>query len=48
LELKKQDLGLSGIDRIKAVAVGLLAKLKAEKLRVDQWRDKKATRDAIG
>ena len=45
--MKKQDLGLSGIDRIKAVAVGLLAKLKAEKLRVDQWRDKKATRDAV-
>jgi len=25
----------------------LLEKLKAEKLRVDQWRDKEATRDAV-
>ena len=33
--------------RIKAVAVGLLEKLKAEKLRVDQWREKEATRDAV-
>ncbi|MEA2003424.1 MAG: type I restriction endonuclease subunit R, partial [archaeon] len=33
--LKKQNLGASEIKRIKAVAVGLLKKLKAKKLRVD-------------
>ena len=45
--LKKQDLSLSDIKRIKAVAVGLLERLKAEKLRVDHWRDKESTRDAV-
>ena len=45
--LKKQDLSASDIKRIKAVAVSLLEKLKAEKLRVDQWREKEATRDAV-
>ena len=45
--LKKQDLSTPDIKRIKAVAVGLLEELKAEKLRVDQWRDKEATRDAV-
>lgn len=29
------------------MAVELLAMLKAEKLRVDQWREKEATRDAV-
>ncbi len=45
--LKKQNLSASDIKRIKAVAVGLLKKLKAKKLRVDHWRDKEATRDAV-
>jgi type I restriction enzyme R subunit len=45
--LKKQDLSASDIKRIKAVAIGLLKELKAEKLRIDQWRDKEATRDAV-
>ncbi|MCH8876198.1 MAG: type I restriction endonuclease subunit R [Chloroflexi bacterium] len=45
--LKKQNLSASEIKRIKAVAIGLLEKLKAERLRVDQWRDKEATRDAV-
>jgi type I restriction enzyme R subunit len=45
--LKMQNLSASDIKRIKAVAVGLLEELKAEKLRVDQWRDKEATRDAV-
>ncbi len=45
--LKKPDLNASEIRRIKEVAVGLLKTLKAEKLRVDQWRDKEATRDAV-
>ena len=35
------------IRRIKRVAVELLRTLKAEKLRVDQWRDKESTRDAV-
>ncbi len=45
--LKKQELSQPEIKRIKAVAVELLGRLKAEKLRVDHWRDKEATRDAV-
>ncbi|MCX5880448.1 MAG: DUF3387 domain-containing protein, partial [Deltaproteobacteria bacterium] len=45
--LKKQDLSPSEIKRIKDVAIGLLGRLKAEKLRVDHWRDKESTRDAV-
>lgn len=45
--LKKPDLKPSEILRIKAVATQLLARLKEEKLRVDQWREKEATRDAV-
>ena len=45
--LKKPDLSGAEIKRIKKVAVGLLQTLKAEKLRVDQWREKEATRDAV-
>jgi len=37
----------SDIKRIKAVSVELLDELKAEKLRIDHWRDKEATRDAV-
>ena len=42
--LKKPDLKPPEIKRIKAVAVQLLERLKEEKLRVDHWRDKEATR----
>jgi len=45
--LKKPDLTAADIKRIKAVAVELLERLKAEKLRVDHWRDKESTRDAV-
>jgi type I restriction enzyme R subunit len=45
--LKKPDLSPGEIKKIKAVAVELLEKLKAEKLKVDHWRDKEATRDAV-
>ena len=45
--LKKPDLGGTEIRRIKRVAVELLRTLKAEKLRVDQWREKESTRDAV-
>ncbi|MEL6049142.1 type I restriction endonuclease subunit R [Methanothrix soehngenii] len=45
--LKKPDLKGVDIKRIKKVAAELLKTLKEEKLRVDQWRDKEATRDAV-
>ncbi len=45
--LKKPDLTPGEIKRIKSVAVELLGTLKAEKLRVDRWREKEATRDAV-
>ncbi|GMQ83567.1 MAG: type I restriction endonuclease subunit R [Gammaproteobacteria bacterium] len=45
--LRKPDLDTSKIKRIKSVAVELLERLKAEKLRIDQWRDKESTRDAV-
>ena len=45
--LKKPALGPAEIKQIKAVAYNLLEKLKAEKLRIDQWRDKETTRDAV-
>ena len=45
--LRKPALSTSDIRHIKAVAVELLKTLKAEKLRVDQWRDKEASRDAV-
>ncbi|MEX2500688.1 MAG: HsdR family type I site-specific deoxyribonuclease [Wenzhouxiangellaceae bacterium] len=45
--LKKPDLSAAEIERIKKVAMSLLERLKAEKLRIDQWRDKEATRDAV-
>ncbi len=45
--LRKPDLSASEIKRIKEVAVELIGRLKAEKLKVDHWRDKEATRDAV-
>jgi len=45
--LKKPDLEVIDVGRIKAVSVNLLETLKAEKLRIDHWRDKEATRDAV-
>lgn len=45
--LKKEDLNKKDIKRIKAVAIELLDKLKSEKLRIDNWRAKEATRDAV-
>jgi type I restriction enzyme R subunit len=45
--LKKPDLSSKEIKYIKDMAVELLEKLKAEKLRVDHWSDKEATRDAV-
>ena len=45
--LKKPDLSAAEIKQIKEVSVSLLEKLKAKKLRIDQWRDKEATRNAV-
>jgi type I restriction enzyme R subunit len=45
--LRKPGLEAGDIRKIKAVAVEFLARLKAEKLRIDHWRDKETTRDAV-
>jgi len=45
--LKKPDLSTADIKRVKEVAVELLETLKAEKLKIDHWRDKETTRDTI-
>ena len=45
--LKKPDLSTADIKRVKKVAVELLDTLKAEKLKIDHWRDKETTRDAV-
>ncbi len=45
--LKKPDLTPNEVKRIKVVAVELLDKLKAEKVRINHWRDKESTRDAV-
>jgi type I restriction enzyme R subunit len=45
--LVKPSLEAAEIKRIKIVAVELLETLKAEKLRIDHWRDKESTRDAV-
>ena len=45
--LKKGDSNAADVKWIKTVAVKLLETLKVEKLRVDQWREKEATRDAV-
>lgn len=45
--LKKPELTPAEIKKIKDVAVNLLKILKTEKLPVDHWQDKEATRDAV-
>ena len=45
--LKKPKLAARDIKRIKKVAGGLLDKLKADKLRIEQWREREATRAAV-
>jgi len=45
--LKKPGLKPDEIKKIKQVAVELLRTLKTEKLKIDHWRDKEATRDAV-
>jgi len=45
--IKKPDLSAVDIKRIKQVAVELIEVLKTEKLKIDHWRDKESTRDAV-
>jgi type I restriction enzyme R subunit len=45
--LHKPELSKADIKRVKEVAMELLATLRAEKLKVDNWRGKEATRDAV-
>ena len=45
--LVKPDLSSRDIKQIKEVAQKLLLKLKSEKLRIDNWREKQATRDDV-
>jgi type I restriction enzyme R subunit len=45
--LKKKDLTKKEIEKIKEVSVSLLETLKEERLKVDHWRDKEPTRDAV-
>ena len=45
--LKKPELTPGDTKRIKQVAVELLQNLKAEKLKIDHWRDKEGGRDAV-
>ncbi|ESA35113.1 dead deah box helicase [Leptolyngbya sp. Heron Island J] len=45
--LKKSDLSSADIKLIKAIAGQLLETLKAEKLRIENWKKKESTRDAV-
>ncbi|HFE36983.1 MAG TPA: DUF3387 domain-containing protein, partial [Gammaproteobacteria bacterium] len=45
--LKKPDLSKKDINKIKKVSCKLLETLKAEKLNIDNWREKESTRDAV-
>jgi type I restriction enzyme, R subunit len=45
--LKKPELAQGEIKKIKKVSSELLQNLKTEKLKIDHWREKEATRDAI-
>lgn len=45
--LKKPDLDKDAIKQIKKVSSDLLTTLKQEKLRIENWREKESTRDAV-
>ncbi|MCG8337173.1 MAG: type I restriction endonuclease subunit R [Proteobacteria bacterium] len=45
--LKKEELTKKDIVRIKKVSFELLETLKAEKLKIENWREKENTRDAV-
>jgi type I restriction enzyme R subunit len=45
--LRKPELTGAEVKRVKKVAVELLKTLKAEKLKIDHWREKESSRDAV-
>jgi len=45
--LRKDDLSARETERVKEAAAGLLARIKAEIGRMNQWREKETTRDGI-
>ncbi|WP_027186141.1 type I restriction endonuclease subunit R [Desulfovibrio inopinatus] len=45
--LKKETLSKEDINKIKNVSTQLIEKLKSEKLKIDNWRAKETTRDAV-
>jgi type I restriction enzyme R subunit len=45
--LRKPALDKKDVERVKAIAGGLLTKLKTEQLRIERWRDRENTRDAV-
>ena len=45
--LKKPDLSKKEIERLKQVSVNLLETLKREKLKIENWREREAMRDAV-
>ena len=45
--LKKPSLSKSETEKVKVVAKELLTALKAEKLKIDHWREKESTRDSV-
>ena len=45
--LSKPDLPKKDLSKIKKVAAKLLETLKAERLRISNWRHKESTRDAV-
>lgn len=45
--LRKPDLSKKEVKKIKKVASSLLETLKAEKLNIENWREKEGTRDAV-
>ena len=45
--LRKPDLSAAEVKKIKTVSTELLKRLKTEKLKIDHWREKESTRDAV-
>ncbi len=45
--LRKPELSATETKRVKQVAMELLKTLKKEKLKIDHWRDKESSRDAV-
>ncbi len=45
--MRKPALNARQLEKIKQVSKSLLETLKKEKLRIDHWREKETTRDAV-